>query len=548
MTAQLAPTPVFRAFDGLGLPLFKGQLTTYQAGTLIPQATYIDSTQTTPNTNPIILNARGECALWLDPTKAYKFALTDQFGNNIPGWPVDNIAIGNANPSFSIIPTIDNLFTLGSASFSWANVYVGPNHAPILGTSGNVAYYARTPAEVTAAITPTDLSYGAIPYDIRRYGAAKTFSNATNKAALQSAITACGGEGSTSGGVVIVPADISYGYKVTDLTTYPNFTGITAPVTVIDYGPGNSYAGFPTAYDGDQVRYFFYTPQTTSLGQHDGNGFKVNGAWAPYVAIGNTANLPNPSTGAFDNRRANLFYFNDGVATWSVGQGTQGGIGFTPDQLSNFAIQCYASAIGNYVPYLVERATGNTSYGGGTNVPAASHHFKSVIAGYFQAIFESLVTTAQIFLRTSNGATDDAGLINRAGQLCLNISTQGDAVTVEKATRRVTVAQSLALHEIAIAYSATMVIDAGAGNIQTITPNNGTAFTVNFNPSSAIVGLFVILVIKNTTGGALGALTFGATIKAVNTTQPANTFSRSRIFRCDGTNLVEVAPGSDVAN
>jgi hypothetical protein len=173
VTAQLAPTPIFRATDGLGLPLFRGQLTTYQAGTLIPQTTYIDSSQTTPNANPIILNARGEAQIWLDPTKAYKFALTDQFGNNIPGWPVDNITISNANPSFSIIPTVDNLFTLGSPTFSFANLYLGPNHAPVLDTaSGNIGYYARTAAEIAATVTPVDFSYQ--PGDVRRYGADAT--------------------------------------------------------------------------------------------------------------------------------------------------------------------------------------------------------------------------------------------------------------------------------------------------------------------------------------------------------------------------------------
>lgn len=159
MTAQLSPPPVFRAFDGLGLPLFKGQLTTYQAGTLVPQATYVDSTQTTQNANPIVLNARGECALWLDPAKAYKFALTDQFGNNVPGWPVDNITIGNANPSFSVIPTINNLFNLGSPTFSWANVYLGANGLPLVDALGNAGFYIRTPAEFAASITPLDYFY-----------------------------------------------------------------------------------------------------------------------------------------------------------------------------------------------------------------------------------------------------------------------------------------------------------------------------------------------------------------------------------------------------
>lgn len=91
MTAQLAPTPVFKAFSNDGFPLAYGFLTTYAAGTTTKIPTYTDSTQTTQNTNPIQLNFRGECALWLDPAKSYKFVLTDFFGNPIPGYPVDNI-------------------------------------------------------------------------------------------------------------------------------------------------------------------------------------------------------------------------------------------------------------------------------------------------------------------------------------------------------------------------------------------------------------------------------------------------------------------------
>lgn len=91
MTTLLSPLPKFKAFDNNGNPLAFGLLTTYAAGTTNPIATYKDSTQTTTNTNPIVLNFRGEADIWLIPNIAYKFALTDSQGNTIPGWPVDNI-------------------------------------------------------------------------------------------------------------------------------------------------------------------------------------------------------------------------------------------------------------------------------------------------------------------------------------------------------------------------------------------------------------------------------------------------------------------------
>lgn len=172
MTTQLAPTPVFKAFDNVGLPLAFGKLYTYQAGTTTPQATYTDSTGNTPNPNPITLNARGETPLWLNPTLNYKFALTDALGNQIPGWPVDNIS-GALFPGQSIIPNTDNAYDLGSSTFRWRNgyfatqLYVGSANTPII-NGGNVSYWQRTAAEIAAGVTPTNYAYA--PGWVQRYG------------------------------------------------------------------------------------------------------------------------------------------------------------------------------------------------------------------------------------------------------------------------------------------------------------------------------------------------------------------------------------------
>jgi hypothetical protein len=91
MTTILSPLTKQRFVDGSGNALYLGQVTTYAAGTTTPIQTWKDSTGITPNTNPIILNSRGECDIWVLPNVAYKVALADQFGNNIPGWPIDNI-------------------------------------------------------------------------------------------------------------------------------------------------------------------------------------------------------------------------------------------------------------------------------------------------------------------------------------------------------------------------------------------------------------------------------------------------------------------------
>ena len=88
--AVLAPQPKAQFFDASGTPLVGGKVFTYAAGTTTPQATYTDASATAPNTNPVILDSRGECNLWFATATSYKVVLknaTDELQ-----WTVDNIA------------------------------------------------------------------------------------------------------------------------------------------------------------------------------------------------------------------------------------------------------------------------------------------------------------------------------------------------------------------------------------------------------------------------------------------------------------------------
>jgi hypothetical protein len=87
----LAPYLKQRWVDGNGNALYQGTINTYQAGSLTPIVTYKDSTGGPQNTNPIVLNARGECDLYLLPNVAYKFIVADINGNLIPGGTIDNV-------------------------------------------------------------------------------------------------------------------------------------------------------------------------------------------------------------------------------------------------------------------------------------------------------------------------------------------------------------------------------------------------------------------------------------------------------------------------
>lgn len=86
--AALTPVPKIQFFDANGHPLAGGKLYSYSAGTTTPLVTYTDQAGTSANTNPVILDARGEASVWLG-TGPYKLRLTT--ATDVDIWTVDDI-------------------------------------------------------------------------------------------------------------------------------------------------------------------------------------------------------------------------------------------------------------------------------------------------------------------------------------------------------------------------------------------------------------------------------------------------------------------------
>jgi microcystin-dependent protein len=107
--AVVTPTPKTQFIDAAGAPLSGGKLYSYIAGTTTPQATYTDSTGATPNSNPVILDARGEANVWLGEA-TYKFKLTDS--TDVEIWTVDNISA----PTTSLSPVLSGNVTVSTDS------------------------------------------------------------------------------------------------------------------------------------------------------------------------------------------------------------------------------------------------------------------------------------------------------------------------------------------------------------------------------------------------------------------------------------------------
>jgi len=162
--AVVTPTAKAQFIDAAGIPLAGGFLYTYAAGTTTPQATYTDSTASTANSNPIVLDSRGEANIWLTGAN-YKFKLTDANGTEI--WTVDNIAA----PSTALSPVFDSNVTI-SANTSGPALLVtqtgagaairiqdstDPDSSPfVVDNAGNVGIGTASPANAL------DLAGGAI--------------------------------------------------------------------------------------------------------------------------------------------------------------------------------------------------------------------------------------------------------------------------------------------------------------------------------------------------------------------------------------------------
>jgi hypothetical protein len=81
--AYLAPSLRLKSWLNNGQPNAFGTVFTYAAGTVIPAATYTDSTGSVQQTNPIVLNQRGEASVWQLPNVALKYIEFDAGGNQI---------------------------------------------------------------------------------------------------------------------------------------------------------------------------------------------------------------------------------------------------------------------------------------------------------------------------------------------------------------------------------------------------------------------------------------------------------------------------------
>ena len=126
----------FLALNDANLPAAGWKVWTYAAGTATPKATYTDSSAGTPNSNPVVLNSRGEATIWLSGT--YKIVLTTDA--DVVKNTEDNVSDGTTNGTFTNA-TFAGTLTISSTAVTWSG---NPTHSGNHTFSGNVTVNGNT--------------------------------------------------------------------------------------------------------------------------------------------------------------------------------------------------------------------------------------------------------------------------------------------------------------------------------------------------------------------------------------------------------------------
>tara|TARA_R110000868_G_scaffold362186_1_gene624282 strand:+ start:799 stop:2427 length:1629 start_codon:yes stop_codon:yes gene_type:complete len=209
---SVSPTPKLQFFDLNGAPLVGGKLYSYVPGSTTPLATYTSSTGVTANTNPVVLDSRGEANVWLS-SAPYKLALYS--ATDVLIWTVDNLN----GPDQA---------TLAALAASGGSALIGYQPAGIAAVTTTVQAKLRQVVSV--------LDFGAVAD-----GNAGSGAGTDNTAAFQNAIDFIVSNANLSG-ALFIPAGI---YKIS--------SQISVPANVYIYGDGGfqSVLFAPTAFNSD---------------------------------------------------------------------------------------------------------------------------------------------------------------------------------------------------------------------------------------------------------------------------------------------------------
>lgn len=143
----LSPPISFQAFNDDGSFMVGGLLYTYAAGTSTPKVTYSDYLLASPNTNPVVLDARGEATLFLDGN--YKYVLHD--ADDVLVREQDNVRDFTSSATLTNA-TLSGTLTVTSTAVTWSG---NPTHSGNHTFTNNVVVNGNTTLGDSSADTLT---------------------------------------------------------------------------------------------------------------------------------------------------------------------------------------------------------------------------------------------------------------------------------------------------------------------------------------------------------------------------------------------------------
>lgn len=152
--AVLSPSPKAQFLDANGDPLVGGKVYTYAAGTTTPLATFTTAAAGTANTNPVILDARGEANIFYTNGVSYKIVLADSANATI--WTVDNVVVAG---SMSLQNA--NAVAITGGTIGAGVTFNGNSTGTAANVTGIVAVANGGTGSATASVARTNLSAAA---------------------------------------------------------------------------------------------------------------------------------------------------------------------------------------------------------------------------------------------------------------------------------------------------------------------------------------------------------------------------------------------------